>query len=234
MMQSNLLVLYRLITYNVKVIFANKFIYFLLAALGFFGFIITITVLENPSFDESVIFGFLLFPGILLIFYPMAYGIQNDNDSKMIETIFGIPNYRYKVWLVRFLLTILVSMVMLGFLGVIANITLFRFDILPMLGQVFFPVTFMAGIGFMLSTVIRNGNGTAITLVIVGFFFFVLYDILEHNVYNIFLNPYDEPRDMSEVIWLSIIFKNRIYLIIGTVLFLLYGLFNLQKRERFI
>ena len=233
-MKSNLLVLYRLITYNVKVIFANKFIYFALAALAFFAFIITITIFEDPNFDESVIFGFLLFPGILLIFYPMAYGIQNDNDAKMIETIFGIPNYRYKVWLVRFVLTILVALVILVFLGIIANVTLFRFDILPMLGQVFFPVTFMAGVGFMLSTVIRNGNGTAITLVIVGFFFFVLYDILEHSVYNIFLNPYDEPRDMSEVIWLSILFKNRLYLMIGTGLCLLYGLFNLQMRERFI
>lgn len=233
-MGSNLLVLYRLITYNVKVIFANKFIYFILAALGFFAFIITITIFEDPNFDESVIFGFLLFPGLLLIFYPMAYGIQNDNDSKMIETIFGIPNYRYKVWLVRFILTILVALVILSFLSVVANITLFRFDMLPMLGQVFFPVTFMASIGFMFSTVIRNGNGTAITLVIVGFFFFVLYDLLEQSAYNIFLNPYNEPRNMSEVIWLSIIFKNRLYLMIGSVLCLLYGLFNLQMREKFI
>ena len=160
-MSSNLLILYRLITYNIKVIFANKFIYFVLAALAFFGFIITITIFEEPNFDESVIYGFLLFPGILLIFYPMAYGIQNDNDSKMIETIFGIPNYRYKVWLVRFVLTILVALVLLTGLGIIANITLFRFDMLPMLWQVFFPVTFMASMGFMLSTIIRNGNGTS-------------------------------------------------------------------------
>ena len=90
-MSSYLLLLLRLISYNVKVIFANKFVYFVLAAFLFFGFIITITVIEDPDFSEAVIFGFLVFPGLLLVFYPMAYGIQNDDDSKMLETIFGIP-----------------------------------------------------------------------------------------------------------------------------------------------
>jgi len=69
-MKSYLLLLYRLITYNVKVIFANKFIYFVLAAFLFFAFIITITIIEDPDFNEAVIYGFLVFPGLLLIFYP--------------------------------------------------------------------------------------------------------------------------------------------------------------------
>lgn len=233
-MKSNLLLIYRLVTYNIKVIFANKFIYFVLAALGFFAFIITITIFNDPNFNESIIFGFLLFPGILLIFYPIAYGIQNDDDSKMLETIFGIPNYRYKVWLIRFVITILVAAVILVLLCFVANVTLFRFDVLPMLIQVLFPITFLSAVGFMLSTLIKNGNGTAISLVIIGVIFFIMYDLLDESVWNVFLNPFDEPRDMSEFIWVNIVFKNRIYLIIGSVLSLLYGLFNLQKREKFM
>lgn len=233
-MKSNLLLIYRLVTYNIKVIFANKFIYFVLAALAFFGFIITITILGDPDFRESVMFGFLLFPGILIIFYPIAYGIQNDDDSKMLETIFGIPNYRYKVWLIRFAITQLVAVVMLSFLGVIANVALYRFEIMPMVTQVLFPITFLSAVGFMLSTLIKNGNGTAISLVVIGLFFFVLYDPLEESVWNVFLNPFAAPRDMSEFIWINIVFKNRVYLSIGTVICLLYGLFNLQLREKFI
>lgn len=233
-MKSSLILLKRLISYNIKVIFANKFIYFVLAAFAFFAFIITITVFEDPSFNEAVIYGFLVFPGLLLIFYPIAYGIQNDDDSKMLETIFGIPNYRYKVWLVRFLLTILVATVILFFLGIIANITLHRFSILPMLGQVLFPITFLASVGFMLSSKIKNGNGTAISLVIVSFMFFVFVDAIEFSAWNIFLNPFDEPRNMSEFIWFNVISKNRIYLTVGTILCLLYGMFNLQFREKFI
>jgi hypothetical protein len=233
-MKSTLTLLLRLVRYNIKVIFANKFIYFVLAAFAFFAFIITITIFEDPNFNEAVIYGFLVFPGLLLIFYPIAYGLQNDDDSKMLETIFGIPNYRYKVWLVRFALTILVAIVILSFLAIIANITLYRFSILPMVGQVLFPITFLGAMGFMLSTKIKSGNGTAICLVILSFIFFVFVDALEYSPYNLFLNPFSEPRDMSEFIWLNVIFKNRIYLSIGTALCLLYGMFNLQFRERFI
>ncbi len=233
-MKSSLTLLLKLVNYNIKVIFANKFIYFVLAAFAFFAFIITITVFEDPDFNEAVIFGFLVFPGLLLIFYPLAYGLQNDDDSKMIETIFGIPNYRYKVWLVRFVLTILVAFTILIILGIIANITLYRFHVMPMIGQVLFPITFLGSVGFMLSTKIKNGNGTAITLVIVSFIFFIFAEPLEYSAYNLFLNPFSEPRDMSEFIWLSVIYKNRIYLTIGTALSLLYGMYNLQFREKFI
>lgn len=233
-MKSYLLLLYRLITYNVKVIFANKFVYFVIAAFLFFGFIITITIFEDPDFNEAVIYGFLVFPGLLLIFYPMAYGIQNDDDSKMLETIFGIPNYRYKVWLVRFVLTLGVAFSILIVLAAIANLTLYRFSILPMLIQVLFPIAFLSSLAFMLSTKIKNGNGTAIVIVIVAFIFFVFADLLEYSPYNVFLNPFSEPREMSEFIWLTIIFKNRIYLLVGSALSLLYGMYNLQFREKFV
>ena len=233
-MKSYLLLLYRLITYNVKVIFGNKFIYFVVAGFLFFAFIIMITIIDDPDFDEAVIYGFLVFPRLLLIFYPMAYGIQNDDDSKMLETIFGIPNYRYKVWLIRFVLTIGIAAMILLVLGNIANLTLYRFDILPMIGQVLFPITFLSSLAFMVSTLIKNGNGTAIVIVIVAFVFFVFAEPLEFSVYNVFLNPFSEPRQMSEFIWLSIIYKNRLYLMILSVLCLLYGMFNLQFREKFV
>ena len=227
--------MYKLITYNVKVIFGNKFIYFVVASFLFFAFIILISFNEDDNeFNDAAIYGFLVFPGLLLIFYPVAYGIQNDDDAKMLETIFGIPNYRYKVWLVRFVLTIGVAAVILFVLGNIADLTLYRFSILPMVGQVLFPITFLSSLGFMLSTLIKNGNGTAIVLVIISFIFFIFFGILEYSAYNIFLNPFSEPKDMSEFIWQSVIFKNRTYLMILTVLCLLYGMFNLQFREKFV
>ncbi len=233
-MKSYLLLLYRLITYNVKVIFANKFVYFVVAAFLFFAFIITISIFDDPNFNEAVIYGFLVFPGLLLIFYPMAYGIQNDDDSKMLETIFGIPNYRFKVWLVRFVLTIGVAFAILLVLGTIANLTLHRFSLFPMVGQVLFPITFLSSLAFMLSTLIKNGNGTAIVIVIISFIFFVFFELLEYSAYNVFLNPFSEPSEMSEFVWKSVIFKNRLYLMIAIVLCLLYGMFNLQYREKFV
>jgi hypothetical protein len=217
------------------VIFGNKFIYFVVAAFLFFAFIIFLSVIDDdPDFEEALIYGFLVFPGLLLTFYPMAYGIQNDDDSKMLETIFGIPNYRYKVWLVRFVLTIGLAAVLLLILANIAHLTLYRFDVLPMIGQVLFPITFLSSLAFMISTLIKNGNGTAIVIVIVAFVFFVFAEPLRYSVYNVFLNPFSEPRQMSEFIWLTVTYKNRLYLMILSALCLLYGMFNLQFREKFV
>ncbi len=103
-----------------------------------------------------------------------------------------------------------------------------------MVGQVLLPILFLSSLAFMLSTLIKNGNGTAIVVVIVAFVFFVFAGPLEFSVYNVFLNPFSEPREMSEFIWQTIIFKNRLYLVVLSALCLLYGMFNLQFRERFV
>ena len=114
----------KIFRYNIKIVFAGKFIYFLLAAFLFFAFIITISIIEDPNLNEETIYGFLVFPGILLIFYPVVYGIQNDDDSKMLEIIFGIPDYRYKVWLVRFVITMMVVTANLFVLALLASVHL--------------------------------------------------------------------------------------------------------------
>ena len=135
-------------------------------------------------------------------------------------------SYTWRFWLFSAMLSFV--------LGNIANLTLYRFNILPMLGQVLFPIVFLSALAFMISTLVKNGNGTAIIVVITAFIFFVFAEELEYSAYNVFLNPFSEPRDMSEFIWLTIIFKNRLYLIVASALCLLYGMFNLQFRERFI
>jgi len=84
----------KLVRYNLKIVFANKFIYFLIAAVAFFLFVALVSVFSNSNITEDSIYDILFFPGILLIFYPTTFGIQNDKDARMLEIIFGIPNYR--------------------------------------------------------------------------------------------------------------------------------------------
>ncbi|MCG8500816.1 MAG: hypothetical protein MJB12_10480, partial [Firmicutes bacterium] len=82
--------------------------------------------------------------------------------------------------------------------------------------------------------IVKNGNGTAVVMVVVGVLALILSENLERTQWNIFLNPFQVPRNMNEMIWEGIALKNRLFLVIGTLLFILYGLFNLQKREKFI
>jgi hypothetical protein len=97
-----------------------------------------------------------------------------------------------------------------------------------------FPIYFLGSLAFLFSTIIKNGNGTAVVMVIIGVLLLILSGILERTLWNIFLNPFSIPNRLNEMVWQEITLKNRIFLSVGTVLFVLYGLFNLQKREKFI
>lgn len=229
-----LVVTTRMIRYNLKIIFANRFIWFLLSAFAFFVFFAIQSVLERNTIDDGSIYDLLIFPGILLIFYPSAFGIQNDDDSRMLEILFGIPNYRYKVWLVRLIMIyILIFLILVLFAGA-ASILLYNVNILEMAYQLMYPIVFLGSMAFMFSTIVRNGNGTAVVMVLIGVALLILADTLSRTQWNVFLNPFELPNNMNQVIWQGIVFKNRIFLGIGMIVFILYGLYNLQKREKFV
>ncbi len=223
----------RLARYNLKIIFANKFIYFLLASFLFFLLVATIIFFNSDADpDPGTIYNLLLFPGILLIFYPSVFGIQNDVDSRMIEILFGIPDYRYKVWGVRMILTWVIVFFILIFLTILSSVALVSVPVINMVYQLMFPIFFLGCISFMFSTLVKNGNGTAVIMIVIGMTFWIAAEPLDNSKWNLFLNPFSDYE--NEAAFAGIILKNRIYLSVGSALSLLYGLLNLQKREKFI
>jgi len=108
--------------YNLKVVFANKFWFFVLASFLFFLLVVFITYFDSDvSPSVGTVYYMLMFPGLLLIFYPTVFGIQNDVDASMIEILFGIPNYSYKVWITRLALTWLIIFLMMIILAMLSS-----------------------------------------------------------------------------------------------------------------
>ncbi|TSA38836.1 MAG: hypothetical protein D4R64_01635 [Porphyromonadaceae bacterium] len=223
-----------MVRYNLKIIFANKFIWFLLASLAFFVGVLLITLFSRGKIDAGTIFNLLLYPGLLLVFYPTVFGIQNDEDTRVLEILFGIPDYRYKVWLVRLILIYFVVFFILLLLGIFCSWALLPFPVFNMAWHLMFPIFFMGTLAFLLSTFIKNGIGTGVVMIIIGVFFIALMAVIQNSKWNIFLNPFNTPTGMSENAWKSIVQDNRVILFAGIVLALLGGLTSLQKRERFI
>lgn len=226
--------IYRMIIYNLRIIFANRFIWFLAGSVAFYLGLSVIYVFSTDISRVNDLYGVFLFSGLLLVFYPSVFGIQNDQDARTIEILFGIPNYRYKVWLVRIILIFTIAFLIMIAFTFVSSVLIVKFRFVKVAAQVMVPVIFLGMMAFMLSTVIRNGNGTAVVMIIFGLFFLILSDALEKSQWNVFLNPYEPPYDVNETTWAIITLKNRIILITGAIVFLLAALFNLQKREKFM
>ncbi|MFO7851223.1 MAG: hypothetical protein ACQERS_03450 [Bacteroidota bacterium] len=224
----------KMVRYNLKIIFANRFIWFLLAALAFYIGLTLIYVFTEDVSKVEDLYGVFVFCGILLVFYPAVFGIQNDQDARTIEILFGIPDYRYKVWLVRIILIYIITFVILLAFSSLSSFLIIPLPVIAVTYHVLFPVFFLGLMAFMISTVVRNGNGTAVLMIIFGLFFLILQEPLESSKWNVFLNPFTSPEDISETAWSNIVRDNRIILFTSIIVFMLAGLFNLQKREKFI
>lgn len=225
---------FRIFRYNLKIIFSNKFIFFLTGAVLFFMIIVIANLFSDSNPSSGMVYYWLLFPGILIIFYPTTFGIQNDVDYQMIEIIFGIANYRYKVWLVRLIQIYVIVALILLLLSMMSYIAIVTFPIIEMVFHLMFPICFIGALAFMFSSMVRNGYGTAVLMIIIGLGFWIGSGILIRSKWNVFLNPFYLPSDINEAIWSGIILENRIYLAIGTIISVLWALFLLQKREKFI
>jgi len=220
--------------YNMRIIFGGKFVYFILAAFIFFLVFGTITALESSDMNIDEVYGLLAFPAILLVFFPSVFGIQSDADQRTLEIIFGIPDYRYKVWLVRYLMIlVLVFFLLFPFAG-LAFYALLSFPVMKMILHLMVLVLFVSALGFSISTIVRNGNATAVIMVILGLFLLILADELDESKWNIFLNPFRTPGDLNAIVWREIIRQNRIFMGIGSLVLILLGLLNLQRREKFL
>jgi hypothetical protein len=226
--------IWKIINYNLKIVFANKFIYFLIAAWLFYLIIIGIMLFGDGTPDITDIYDVLIFPGILMMFYPVVYNIQNDKDARMLEIIFGVPNYRYKVYLIRFAIAIMLLTGLMLLMTAFAWISVVKIPVFEMVYQLMYPLFFLACFTFLFATITRNGNGTAVVMVIFGLIFFLMNEPLQYSKWNLFLNPFNAPSDMNMTVWLNVVYQNRLMMMIGSVISILWALTNLQRREKFV
>ncbi len=220
--------------YNLQIVFSGKFIWFMIASLAFFLFTCTMIAFNNKNIQYSDIYTSLVFPGMLLMFYPTVFGIQHDIDSRTIELLFGIPDYRFKVWLFRILIIFVFVFLLLIVFGWMAWFLIEPIPVVLFAFQLMFPLLFLGSMAFWVSTIIRNGNATAVVMVILGIIIMIFTNLLRNSYWNIMLNPYQVPSDLNPEIWAKIVFKNRVFLFAGSIVFLLAGMLKLQKREKFI
>jgi len=218
--------------YSARQVFAGNFV--LLAVAVFATVVVMYTVEAAVPPSPGTIYYFLLVPGGVLVFYPAVYGIQSDVDARMLETLFGIPDYRFKVWVVRLAVQQGVIALLLAVLAWLCRVAMADFSVGAMVLQLMFPLTFLAALGFVLATLLRNGNAAAGVLVVLLFFAWVLSEPLSGSRWNLFHNPFAQVGEVEELVGAETTFNNRAYLVAGSGLCVLMGLLRLRQRERFV
>jgi hypothetical protein len=116
----------------------------------------------------------------------------------------------------------------------IAHYALVSIPILKMVLQLMVLAVFASSLGFCVSTLVKNGNATAVIMVVLGLVFLILADEIDYSKWNVFLNPFRNPSWINEFIWEETIRQNRIILGTSSAVFILLGLLNLQNREKFL
>ena len=226
----------RLCVYNMRIIFSGKFIWFLLVGLVLFFFLMYTAAARGTSLSDGMVYSQLIIPGLLLVFYPSCFGIQNDADHRILELLFGIPNYMYKVWLFRLLMIYIEVYLILVVYAFLARILLYPVSPFLMAAQLMIPVMLFGNMAFLYSTLIRNGNAAAVLSVLTVIVALVLsnVELVENKMWDVTINPYEEPENINAAIWGLILLKNRLMMVIAGIIFLMSGLLGLQNRGKFL
>lgn len=233
-MKTSLYNIYRSACYNTKIVFANKFVYFLISALGSFIAAVLIVIFSDFEITEATAYNLLLLPSVLMAFYPSCFGIQNDSDTKILELIFGLPDYRYKIWLSRIIMNLAICFVFVVILAGITALLLVDLSVMTMTFHVTVVCLFTSSLCFMLSTYVKNGNGAAVIFIAIGLLVFILNPSLEANKWNILFNPYDIPMNKRPDIFEKIMIQNRLILIAASLVMLVTGINSARNREKFL
>lgn len=222
--------------YNMRIIFAGKFIWFLLLGLALFFFLMFTAASKGTALSHSMVYNQLIIPGLLLVFYPACFGIQNDADNRILELLFSIPNYIYKVWLFRLFMIYVEVFLILVVYAFLARILLYPVAPFLMAAQLMIPVMLFGNLAFMYSTLIRNGNAAAVLSVLTVILALILSNMpfVQNKVWDVTINPYEEPENINAAIWSVILLKNRIAMIVAAIVFLMSGLLGLQNRGKFL
>ncbi len=227
--------LFTISSFNLKIIFGGRFLWFLLTSFLLFAYFVCSSLWRGELPTDEMMYSHLFFPSLLLVFYPATFGIQNDADNRILEILFGIPGYMFKVWLSRLILIYILVFAVLVIYSLAAYFLVYPISPIGMAIRLMFPVLFMGGLAFYLSTLTRNGNATALIIIILGIAIIFLRDsFFRDTMWDVSLNPYRLPDSIHPVIWQSTVMKNRLFLGIGALVLTLLALLNLQKREKFI
>ena len=152
----------------------------------------------------------------------------------MLETLFGIPDYRYKVWLARYGALYVCVAALLFLLALFCRVGLSPFPLGKMVLELMVPVLFAGSLAFFVAGQTGSGLATAVIMVVVLLLFWLFREPLAESPWFLFHNPFAGTNDLQALVRAKTTIANRLYFLSGSIVLTMLALLRLQKREHFI
>jgi len=236
-MKENIKTLFSLIKLNTKVLFSNKFLYFLIGIFLYFGVVCTINYFTDPGDyikGEHIYIAVLLVPMIILTVFLSALIVPSEIESNTIESLFSVSGSIYKVWIIKIVVMYISLSLLLLILEILSYFMIADFPILKNFVMSLFPLYFIGGMTFFFASKYRSTGVAGIISGIVLLIFMFLAEPLEHSRFFLYLNPMITPRDINNYVWTRTVIENRIGMVIFGSFFYYLGLSRLKFKEKYI
>lgn len=223
---------------NLKIIFTLKYVFFLAGILAYFVIIYlsnTIFSKESSGLDPEEIYNaLLLFPfTILVIFFSMGLVIY-ERDNRTIEIMFTTSGSRYKIWLMKILVFNMAVYLSVFLFTIFIFFMLEDVSILWLPLEVMLPLLFIGNLTMLLSIIVRGDYAGGMLSAGIIFLIFIFSDPLYESRFFLFMNPYHLPYEISEAKWHTMIWQNRVGVLLLSGLLLFFSMRKLENRERLL
>ncbi|MFC1724393.1 hypothetical protein ACFL4T_02110 [candidate division KSB1 bacterium] len=234
---KDLKTIFALSVLNIKLLFTNKFFYFILGIILYFGFVCTINYFSDPGDSMP---GYAIY--IALIFIPMsvltvflsAYMLPGEMENNTLESLFSISGSIYKVWIIKISVMYIAISIMILILEILSYFMIADFPFFYTFFMSLFPLYFIGGLTFYFAVKFKSyaaaGILTGIIMILISF----VTEPLQFSKFFLYINPIAKPRDINNYVWTRTLVENRVgMLVFGSLLYYL-GLNKLKFREKFM
>ena len=223
---------------NTRIVFSNRFAWFLFGLLAYCIFLYVVNYrsnIYNRMTPNDIYHVLLQLPLIALAVFLNMNLIASEKENRTLEITFTTAGSRIKIWLIRFGSLCLLFFIMAILLSLIG---FFFFTDLPIWGFAFHtyvPAFFIAGMVFYFSVKFRSGLAAGMVSAVLLFLMLIFNEALEGTRWSIFFNHYDRPHNrVDPSVWNDWIWQNRIGLIVLGAAFIFAALRAMRHREKLL
>ena len=219
-----------------RIMFHRKLLFMGAGVVVYYGILYALAVFRpGEGFSaEQALHVLVEIPGTVLGIYLTMDLVAGERDRDTLEVLFSTSSSHYEIWMVRMVSIYAVLMLSLLAMSTLAYFFFAEFPFIPGGLNAFLPAFVMANLTFFASVTCRSSNAAGM-LALGGLILILLTSqALRGTPYFLFLNPFEAPIGMDDMLWDDRALINRLGVVVLGCLLLFLALRRMERRERLL